>query len=158
MNIKRYSVALFFLISLTIAVFLAPGLVQASPSPLPPRPTPPAPGQPDGDDKPAAMGAMIELQVQLEGVSSPWQQLWTIVQWQDHQGYWHTVDGWQGTLDKIWGSEGSKSWWVSSFDLDTGPFRWIVRENAQGGLLGASEPFSLPGSRGHLVVNLSLMP
>ena len=155
MNTKRKTCVLILLASLSIAALLAPALAQASPSPLPPRPTPPTPA---GEPKPEVSGAVLELRVQMEGVGSPWQQLWTIVQWQDQQGYWHAVEGWQGTLDKIWESEGRKSWWVGWSDLGTGPFRWLVRESAQGGLMGVSEPFSLPSSGGYQVVDLSLTP
>ncbi len=73
-----------------------------------------------------------------------WQDLWTVVQWQDVQGDWHDVDGWQGGLDEISESTGQKTWWFSKTLAGQGPFRWLVYRNPGGKLLAESESFYLP--------------
>ena len=101
-------------------------------TPVPPTTTPePMPTVIPKSEK----GAYIELYIQSLSVEP-----WTIVQWQDAHGEWHDVEGWQGTLDD---SE-EKRWWVAPKDFSTGPFRWLVYENAQENLLATSEPFYLP--------------
>jgi hypothetical protein len=114
---------------------------------LPPRPTVPA-----GDVKPSAQ-AQIQLQVQFPGSwpwqTTPWQNLWTIVQWQDPQGIWHDVEGWKGTLDEVKISDsgdvtGYKTWWVGGEHMGKGPFRWRVYQGEGGYLLATSESFDLP--------------
>lgn len=110
---------------------------------LPPRPTP-APGGP---------GASIELRVQAGYVYlSHWQDLWTVVQWQDAHGDWHDVEGWRGSLDEIVQGEGQKVWWVYQRDLNKGPFRWVVYEHVGGKRLASSEPFNLPQAPGQTTV------
>ncbi len=88
---------------------------------LPPRftPTPTPPAQPA--PQPAPAGAQIQLRAQFSqdwpATGIPWQELWTVVQWQDEWGYWHDVAGWQGTLDEVQDCEGKKTWWVVEDDL-----------------------------------------
>lgn len=77
-----------------------------------------------------------------------WQTLWTLVQWQDHQGNWHDVEGWQGLLDELMNAQGYKSWWVAPGDLGRGPFRWAIYKSEGGTLLHTSEPFNLPATSG----------
>jgi hypothetical protein len=73
---------------------------------------------------------------------------WTVVQWQDGLGGWHTVEGWQGNFD-----EGlSKVWWVAPKDFDTGPFRWVIYEKRDGKVWGTSPSFDLPATAGQQVV------
>jgi hypothetical protein len=88
-----------------------------------------------------------------------WQTLWTAVEWQDPEGNWHAVAGWQGTLDEVGVEDGAvvgrKTWWVDEGNLGAGPFRWVVRH--QGEELGVSDPFSLPALRkGRTVVEVGL--
>jgi hypothetical protein len=83
----------------------------------------------------------------------PWQDMWTGVQWQDDQGVWHDVEGWQGELDFVDLGEndeivGKKSWWVSEADLGKGPFRWMVYHGKEGFPIATSESFLLPSSAG----------
>jgi hypothetical protein len=84
-----------------------------------------------------------------------WQELWTVVQWQDRRGKWHEVEGWRGTLDEIERQgdeyEGSKVWWVSKSDFEKGPFRWLVYRTKGGSLVAESDPFSLPHFIGEIV-------
>lgn len=112
------------------------------PTPIPPTPRPPT-------------GGSIELHVQFPEAWSwsqvHWQELWTIVEWQDDKGKWHNVEGWQGTLDDVSIDEddlvwGKKMWWVAVGDLGKGPFRWAIYRDKEGRLLGRSEVFYLPGS------------
>lgn len=64
---------------------------------------------------------------------------WTIVQWQDKQGNWHDVDGWQGHVRNGW-----IRWRVAPKDWGTGPFRWLVYDQKGGTLLAATTSFTLP--------------
>jgi hypothetical protein len=67
---------------------------------------------------------------------------WTVVQWQDAQGGWHDVEGWQGTFDR----ENQVAWWVAPDDMGKGPFRWAVYPSRGGQLLATSDSFYLPDS------------
>ena len=108
-----------------LSFFLLPTrLVEA----LPPRPIP-------EKTEPAETGAYIKLQVEAAPAG-----MWTVVQWEDANGGWHDVGGWQGTLD----DETTKLWWVAPKDFGTGPFRWTAFDIAGGEMLGVSNPFNLP--------------
>jgi hypothetical protein len=114
----------------------------------------------------SAPGAHIELHVTFPSSWAwdriHWQELWTIVQWQDNEGRWHDVEGWQGTLDSITVADdgkvtGKKTWWVGEKDLGTGPFRWRVYRGKGSWLLATSAPFDLPAAIGQkIVVEVSL--
>jgi hypothetical protein len=129
---------------------------------LPPRPTVPLP--PD-DIEPSAQ-AQIQLQVRFPDSwpwqTTHWQDLWTMVQWQDPSGAWHDVEGWQGTLDEVRCSEngdvtGYKTWWVGGEHMGKGPFRWLVYQGKGSRLLATSESFDLPSiNKAMLVVEVSL--
>ena len=132
---------------LTIAGLIGP--LQTASAALPPRPTPvTATSTPTEPEEPA--GAWITLRVYPPpgDPSFPWQELWTLVQWQDVHGGWHDVEGWQGTPDRVAEGSGSKVWWVARKDLGTGPFRWVVHREQDGEVLAGSEPFNLPGAVG----------
>lgn len=143
---NRFTVKLHFLSLIIIALMLfslisglfGPSLPVQADTGLPPRGQPPANDPPqketqESDDDP--IGAFIELNVSpVEG------SLWAGVQWQDQQGNWHAVEGWQGTL----ADDGSRRWWVAQKDFNTGPFRWVVRQGRAGPIQGISEPFTLP--------------
>lgn len=73
--------------------------------------------------------------------------MWTVIQWQDAAGNWHTVEGWQGTLDEMVNTEGVKTWWVARPEWGKGPFRWMVYERRGGRLLAPSAPFKLPSAQ-----------
>jgi hypothetical protein len=96
-------------------------LVNVAKADLPPRPNPqptPTPTQSKGNKPPAG------AQIILRAAFSPdwpwnqvdWQDLWTVVEWQNAEGAWYAVEGWQGTLDRV-GVEvngdvvGEKAWW-----------------------------------------------
>jgi hypothetical protein len=144
-------------------------LMAALPQPaqaLPPRPTvPPTPTIPLAPESSAA-GAQIQLQAQFPASwpwqTTHWQDLWTVVQWQDAHGAWHVVEGWQGTLDTVeidadGTVTGYKTWWVGEEILGQGPLRWQVYGSNGGSLLATSEPFHLPSaSRITLPVNVML--
>ena len=140
-----------------LALAAAPSLTQLARADLPPRPTP----QPTSAvPKPAPTGGLIELHVQFpEAISYQWQELWTVVQWQDEWGYWRDVAGWQGTLDSVAEGAGAKTWWVAEEDLGGGPFRWRVYRSAGGWLLVQSDEFYLPTRKGQAVaVAVTLEP
>lgn len=99
---------------------------------LPPRPT----GTPASTPiEPAIEGGFIQLQVSDVAAAG-----WTAVQWQDNAKNWHTVDGWQGTLE----ANGQMSWYVGPENLGRGPFRWLIFDAPEGKLLLKSDSFFLP--------------
>lgn len=85
-----------------------------------------------------------------------WQNVWTVIEWQDDKGDWFVVTGWQGNLDAIAQGEagwiGTKEWWVGHENLGTGPFRWKIYEYSGGPLLVTSEPFDLPEEAGKTLI------
>ncbi len=124
---------------------------------LPPRPTP----QPAPPEAGLARLASVELQVHFgqEEQARHWQEMWTVVEWQDAFGDWHEVEGWRGTFDEIVDGKGRKVWWVYPRDLGTGPFRWTVYGSPSGRLLAHSKPFHLPDAMGQTsVVTVTLRP
>lgn len=109
--------------------------VQAGPT-LPSRDRPAPDSPPDSDDDDGEPpGAYIELQTQPPQIN-----LWSMVQWQDSDGNWHNVDGWQGRLN----GNGSRRWWVSPRDFGKGPFRWRVVRGPNEPVVGESAVFNLP--------------
>ena len=141
------------IVGLLGVVAWSPPMAQAAPSHLPPRPTRQPQVQPGSPQAPS--GGFIELRVSftpqgLQAVAH-WQELWTVVQWQDRAGAWHDVTGWQGTLDEANPTEGQKVWWVADEDLGTGPFHWVLYHGRAGRELACSEPFDLPGAVGETV-------
>jgi hypothetical protein len=147
------------LLALTVCVCVLQALAATAPlsaparADLPPRPTPTP-----------VVGGAIQLQVQFpQTLAHPWQELWTVVQWQDRQGHWHDVQGWQGTLDEAVVEDGQplghKTWWVGAGDLGKGPFRWLVQRNTGGRVLATSAPFDLPGyNKATVTVEVTLAP
>ena len=80
-----------------------------------------------------------------------WQTPWATVEWQDAQGDWHLVEGWQGQFDTVEVTEavvGVKSWWLAPELYGAGPFRWVVYAERGGDVLARSVPFTLPGAGG----------
>jgi hypothetical protein len=148
---------------LTVAVACASlGIVY---SPAPARALPPRPSAPTFTDvvprRSAPDSGSIELRVRFPaaqpGRESTWQELWTVVEWQDPRtGTWREVESWTGTLDGVRGEGGAvgghKTWWVAQHDLGTGPFRWQVYRTKGGPLVVTSEPFHLPPGAGQTVV------
>jgi hypothetical protein len=111
----------------------------------------------------APTGATIALVLRLGPLwpqaGIPWQDLWTVVQWQDREGNWHDVEGWQGTPDGIVDGEGRKTWWLSRKLCGQGPFRWVIYTARGGEPLATSEPFYLPSAPGQSVrVEVELKP
>jgi hypothetical protein len=148
--------------------FIAPP--QPAQADLPPRPTE-IPDTPEPTEEPAAAeplpGSLIQLEVEFP-VDWPWQEihgrtLWTMVQWQDVQGQWHDVEGWQGALDAITlasdgTAAGTKTWWLGRDNQGTGPFRWQIAVGRDGGVLAVTDPFHLPEVDGQLkTITVSLV-
>jgi hypothetical protein len=110
---------------------------------LPPRGQPPpsdSPDQPqpqktDKQSDSGPLGTHIELQTQPAAAG-----LWSVIQWQDHQGDWHNVEGWRGTVNE----RGAQRWWVDQKDFATGPFRWAVMFGENGAVISTSQVFDLP--------------
>lgn len=154
----RWRCVLTFVASLVVLMLAAlTSPTQIAQAGLPPRPTP----QPASSEAALAGMASIELRVHLGqmGQAVRWQELWTVVQWQDASGKWHDVEGWRGALDEMVNGEGRKVWWVYRRDLGTGPFRWVIYQSPSGGLLASSNVFHLPGAEGQAVdVAVKLKP
>lgn len=72
---------------------------------------------------------------------------WTVVQWQDANGGWHDVAGWQSQL-----TNGYVGWWVDPGNFAEGPFRWVMLASENGEMVDATEAFSLPGYSGDVVL------
>jgi hypothetical protein len=172
-NRLMMTLVLLILGAATVLLVIAalPVWVHAAPSALPPRPTsePTPTPQPMPAVKPRPGGGVIELRVQFaqgwSWTSIPWQELWTVIQWQDWLGNWHNVQGWQGGLDNVLSQDGqivgTQSWWVDQADLAKGPFRWVIYHDPAGQPLATSDPFYLPRVGGQTVqvpVLLSLRP
>ena len=88
----------------------------------------------------------------LQTCHTPWQELWTVVQWQDARGGWHDVEEWRGTLDEAVSDGGRKRWWVARDGFGAGPFRWMVyRSKKTDVLLSESTSFHLPDTAGETV-------
>lgn len=136
-----YSLAVIGVLLLGLLAF-APQSAVAAPAALPTRPPT---ATPDATPLPI-VGALIALNVPNASATA-----WTVVQWQDGLGGWHTVEGWQGNFD-----EGlSKVWWVAPKDFDTGPFRWVVFDQRDGKVWGTSQSFDLPAGVGqHIVIDI----
>jgi hypothetical protein len=146
-----------------LAMVFLPPLAEPVRAQLPPRPSPtPTPTCPPSAPRPEEpKGGKVELALQFpETISYAWQELWTVVQWQDpYTGKWRDVAGWQGTFDGVKDGVGRKNWWVASGDLGTGPFRWRIYRSKGGKLLATSEEFTLPERVNTAVrVEVSLVP
>ena len=126
---------------------------------LTPRPTPPT------ASSPATAGLMLKITFPAgwQWTHTPWQTPLTVVEWQDTQGNWHEVEGWQGTPDHVIPGPsatmvGLKAWGVAAKDFGTGPFRWLVyNDHSLAERLAVSSPFNLPGGSGQdQIVNVLL--
>ncbi|MFZ1752086.1 MAG: hypothetical protein WAU10_00005, partial [Caldilineaceae bacterium] len=108
------SFALTSIITLCAVSFFSvgPSEVRAAPN-LPPRPT---------------LTPTVENLARILLVAGPaYEGAWTVVQWQDKPGKWHDVEGWQGHVRNGW-----IRWRVAPKDWQTGPFRWLLYDQAGG--------------------------
>jgi len=161
-------VLVFAGLCVTLVIVLLPLAAQAAPAAIPPVPTRPPTPTPTPIASASAQaappdGSRIELRVKFSDtwpeVGMQWQDLWTVVQWRDDRGYWHNVEGWQGTLDEVQDGVGEKVWWVAEADLGKGPFRWLVYQERDGRLLVASDSFYLPSDVGRVaLVEVAVLP
>jgi len=138
-----------------LVILLVLPMAATAASGLPPRPDPPLPDPPQPAPSPTpaprhSSGAHIRLSVTpgIAGEAAP-TVIWTVVQWQDSAGFWHTVDGWCGHLDGA--PARTKTWWVSAADLGRGPFRWAIFHGKDGPVLATSAPFDLPSGTGQML-------
>ncbi len=125
------------------------------PTAVPPlQPTPNPTSQFVTEEKPD--GALIELWAEFPSDwpwhEIHWQDLWTVVQWQNDEGEWRNVIEWQGTLDHVTIDEdglvvGYKRWWVDQADLGKSIFRWRVYHGRAGQVLVTSDLFRLPSTK-----------
>lgn len=111
-----------------------------------------------------AFGSGSGARIHLQGSFSqnwPWEtmhwqeDLWHVIEWQDPQGEWHEVAGWQGHFDTVYEGEtniiGHKELWADDTHLGSGPFRWRVTDMKNGRHLNSSANFYLPAEAGHIV-------
>ena len=156
----------FLLVGTVLILGLASGSATADYE-LPPRDTP-ATGVTTTDSFGMSVGVRIHLQGQFVQ-SWPWdtfhwqEDLWHVVEWNDHDGNWIPVDGWQGRFDTIFPEEtvmvAQRELWATNEHLGTGPFRWLVYEGENGRLMKTSEAFYLPDEAGDVVtVRVELAP
>lgn len=64
---------------------------------------------------------------------------WTELEWEDSEGMWRPVDGWQGHTNN-----GSVRWVVAPPQYGHGPFRWQVHTADKERLIMTSGEFFLP--------------
>jgi len=157
MNADKRSKRWLATATIAIGALLLVALLAQTALALPPRPTP-APKQPAAKPAGSATVLLVQFPETWDWKETGWQNLWTVMQWEDEWGLWHDVTGWQGTLDDVEIQEdgtvvGEKGWWVPEAKFDSGPFRWNVYYSKGGALLAQSEPFNLPAT-----VTVSLAP
>jgi hypothetical protein len=117
---KTLSLIFTLLLALASLVWLAALTAPAQAGPeLPPRetPTPPKGADDDDDDGGPSTPAGAYIALQAGSLSAG---AWGVVQWQDSNGDWQAVEGWQGPLPA------NNRWWVAAKDFRTGPFRWAI--------------------------------
>ena len=143
MRVLRVALLSIGLVGLLMAALMAmpdPETAQA----LPPRPTQPAINAPTH-----IMGGFITLTT--VGATN---ETWTAIQWQDANGDWHLVDGWQGTPN----SDNEVHWYVGPENLGSGPFRWQVYDVPNGEILATSDSFDLPTQAGETEAIIVTVP
>lgn len=164
-------VAILFLTPMEPVQAIPPWRPSLTPKPTS-TPQPPPTLQPVTEDK--LDGVLIELRAEFPSewpwYEIHWQDLWTVVQWQNNADStnpgreWRNVIEWQGTLDYITIDEvdcsnpfcterddlvvGYKRWWVSRTDMGKGPFRWRVHGSPAGQVLVTSDLFHLTSTKG----------
>ena len=138
-NITRllslFLLALLFLISLPVFAYNMADTGTRSPRPTL-TPTSPAatPVTPAGQTAVATI--MLIADGDVEGVETA--VLQTAVEWQDHQGNWHLVEGWQAPFDEY----NQVIWAVAADAYGKGPFRWVILDD--GTMIDNSPDFYLP--------------
>lgn len=78
---------------------------------------------------------------------------WVGVQWQDVNGTWRNVEGWQGSLQTDDLGTQYVQWMVSAENLGEGPFRWVVMQS-DGPVWGVSANFDLPAVGVNYVISM----
>ena len=111
---------------------------------LPPRPEPPVVESSSAPPEIASIQLSFEYSPEWQAITTDWQKLWAIVQWQDGLGEWNDCAGWQGGLDSVADGQASKTFWVVQTDGGKGPFRWIVLREASAAAVAVGDPFFLP--------------
>jgi len=126
---------------------------------------PPKPGEIiEEESKWAQFALWVSFTPEWPGLGLQWQELWTVVEWQDPLGDWYEVESddgtmaWQGTLDYI-DKEGKawKVWWVDPPDYGKGPFRWVIYDRQGGNVMVVTHNFYLPsGANKRVIVETSV--
>lgn len=155
-NRKNHWIGLLFIVVLTFMFSVYPAQTVVSnmpPRPLDPPPVPeptPEPTPPPPPTHTFIQGAFIQLNV-IGGEA----ETFTMMQWQDGLGNWHDIGGWRGQLYQgQW-----IRWWLPDTLLGLGPFRWLVYEQPEGGLLAISSEFDMPVRHGQFTyVTVDITP
>ena len=131
------------IILLTLIVITSlPWIERSFAAELPPRPPAVLRQSAETRKSDARNGSRIEL------VAPGLAHSWTAVEWQDADGHWRTVEGWQGHLR----SNGRLRWWVDPDLLGAGPFRWVIYSGTSAeDSFTTTEPFNLPGGEGTIL-------
>lgn len=108
---------------------------------LPPRPVPPS--QNELENKGAKLILILPKDSQFT------EDTWTRVEWQNAQGDWKLVDGWQGSPTfRVEQDYWEVEWWVGQENFSTGPYRWqVFHDQNSRKPLSTSKPFYLPSQQ-----------
>jgi hypothetical protein len=137
-----------FLLMLLVVAFRPAGTLD-----LPPRPTitatlTPTPTMASTPSPTRSVSALAAIYLHRDPAVSG---LWTAVQWQDGQGEWHDVSGWQAPFNDY----GVVAWTVAETEWGGGPMRWVVYDAAGDEALIVTSSFTLPqrdGEQVHMAV------
>lgn len=143
---QRFYLRIPIMLGLLLCLLLG-NLVLITPihAELPPRPPLPVADEEDEPTRPLVAPLILSTDPSRS-------DLWSIVQWQDAQGDWQAVTGWQGTV-----VNGRTTWWVEEKDFNKGPFRWVIQAGEGGAVVATSAEFRLPGeARKALVVEVTV--
>ena len=141
-----------FILTLTLFILLAVGMVVAAAraaEPLPERPIVPA-----VTTSPSPNGSKLILKAPIDSASNGNvydADDWTVVQWQAVNGSWYDVDGWQGNFFFDADSDPNHwqvEWWVGSENYGKKDFRFVIYTNdSRERVKQTSAVFDLPLTR-----------
>lgn len=143
-NITRllglFLLAVLFLVSLpAFAYNMTDGSVRSPRPTLPPTMTPIATAVSQQQPTVASIVLIADGDLYTTAVYE------TVVEWQDEDGNWRVVEGWQSPFNEY----KQVTWAVAANNFGKGPFRWIIYQNKVA--LNTSSNFYLPRSNDEVV-------
>lgn len=135
-------------IALCLFGILMSATLAVNADPLPDRPTI-APSNLTTSSSKSGSYLLLSVDQSNPDIILPDDNDWTIIQWQDADGNWKEVDGWQGEYtydpeDAVW----EVYWWVDQDEFGKGPFRWVVyTDKTLKTVEATSAPFDLPSHK-----------